>query len=79
MWTEQHRDPEPEPPVTEGEHRTVDITDIGDQDDGIARVERGYVVIVSNTELNERVKIEIIDVTPTVVFGDVIEREECYQ
>lgn len=74
---QQHEDPEP--PVEEGEHRTVDISDIGDQGDGIARVERGYVVIVPDTELNERVEIEITDVTQTVAFGDVIEREEYYQ
>jgi predicted RNA-binding protein with TRAM domain len=75
--TQQHEDPEP--PVEEGEHRTVDISDIGDQGDGIARVERGYVVIVPDTELNERVEIEITDVTQTVAFGEVIEREEYYQ
>ncbi|KYH24269.1 translation initiation factor IF-2 subunit beta [Halalkalicoccus paucihalophilus] len=75
--TQQHEDPEP--PVAEGEHRTVDISDIGDQGDGIARVERGYVVIVPDTELNERVEIEITDVTQTVAFGEVIEREEYYQ
>lgn len=70
---------EANPPVEEGEHRTVDISDIGDQGDGIARVERGYIVIVPDTELNERVEIEITDVTQTVAFGKVIEREEYYQ
>jgi len=44
-------EPEPQkPPVTEGEQRTVEIEDIGDQGDGITRVERGFVVIVSDTE-----------------------------
>ena len=33
----------PEPPVEEGEQRTVEIEDIGDQGDGITRVERGFV------------------------------------
>lgn len=70
---------ESNPPVEEGEHRTVEIDDIGDQGDGIARVERGYVVIVPETELNERVEIEITDVTQTVAFGDVVERDEYYQ
>lgn len=70
---------EPEPPVSEGDHRVVDIEDIGEQGDGVARVERGYVVIVPDTRMNERVKIEITDVKPTVAFGEVLEREEYYQ
>ncbi|MFC7009589.1 TRAM domain-containing protein [Halalkalicoccus salilacus] len=69
----------PEPPVEVGDQRTVDIEDIGEQGDGIARVERGYVVVVPETELNERVTIEITDVTKTVAFGEVLEREEYYQ
>ena len=68
-----------EPPVEVGDQRTVDIEDIGEQGDGIARVERGYVVVVPETELNERVSIEITDVTETVAFGEVVEREEYYQ
>jgi len=36
-----------EPPVEAGETRTVEIEDVGDQGDGITRVERGFVVIVS--------------------------------
>lgn len=67
------------PLVTEGDHRTVDIEDIGDQGDGIARVERGFVVIVPATEINERVEIEITSVTETVAFGEVIAREDYYE
>ncbi|MFC7009880.1 TRAM domain-containing protein [Halalkalicoccus salilacus] len=67
------------PPVEVGDQRTVDIEDIGEQGDGIARVERGYVVVVPETELNERVTIEITKVTETVAFGEVLEREEYYQ
>jgi predicted RNA-binding protein with TRAM domain len=69
----------PEPPVAVGDRRTVDIEDIGEQGDGIARVERGYVVVVPETEMNERVEIEITDVTDTVAFGEVVEREDYYQ
>lgn len=32
-----------DPPVSEGDHRTVEIEDIGEQGDGIAHVERGYL------------------------------------
>lgn len=74
-----HQRGESTPPVDEGEHRTVDIEDIGEQGDGIARVERGYVVIVPDTEMNERVTIEITDVKQTVAFGEVVEREEYYE
>ena len=62
-----------------GDQYIVDIEDIGEQGDGIARVERGYVVVVPDTELNERVTIEITKVTETVAFGEVLEREEYYQ
>ncbi|GAB7021260.1 TRAM domain-containing protein [Halostagnicola bangensis] len=69
----------PEPPVEEGENRTVDIEDIGEQGDGIARIERGYVVIVPDAEKGERVTIEIADVTETVAFGEVLERKDYYE
>lgn len=69
----------PKPPVEEGETRTVDIEDIGNQGDGITRVERGFVVIVPDTEQGERVRIEIADVQQTVAFADVVERMDHYE
>jgi len=68
----------PEPPVEEGEQRTVEIEDIGDQGDGITRVERGFVVIVPDTEQSERVTIEITDVRENVAFAEVVERVSYY-
>lgn len=70
----QHERRPPKPPVEVGEQRTVEIEDIGDQGDGITRVERGFVVIVPDTEQGERVTIEITDVRETVAFADVVER-----
>lgn len=67
-----------EPPVEKGEQRTVDIEDIGDQGDGITRVERGFVVIVPDTEPSERVVIEITDVRDNVAFAEVVERVSYY-
>ena len=67
------------PPVEAGDQRTVDIEDIGEQGDGIARVERGYVVIVPETEQGERVTIEITDVRENMGFADVVEREAYYE
>jgi len=62
------------PPVEEGEQRTVEIEDLGDQGDGLTRVERGFVVIVPETEVGERVTVEITDVGANVAFADVVER-----
>jgi predicted RNA-binding protein with TRAM domain len=67
-----------EPPVSEGETRTVEIEDVGDQEDGLTRVERGFVVIVPETDVGERVRIEISDVRDTVAFGEVVERLSYY-
>jgi predicted RNA-binding protein with TRAM domain len=64
---------EPQPPVEPGEIRYVEIEDLGKQGDGIARVERGYVIIVPDTEVGERVKIEITEVKSNFAVGEVIE------
>jgi predicted RNA-binding protein with TRAM domain len=77
--TRQGRQDDPEqPPVEEGETRRVEIDNIGDQGDGITRVERGFVVIVPDTEQGERVVIEITDVRENVAFADVVERVSYY-
>lgn len=60
------------PPVEEGERRVVEIEDIGEQGDGIARVERGYVVIVPDTERGDRVTVKITDVRQNVAFAEVV-------
>jgi predicted RNA-binding protein with TRAM domain len=66
---------EPQPPVEIGELRYVEIEDIGKQGDGIARVERGYVIIVPGTEVGERVKVEITEVKSNFAVGEVIEED----
>ncbi|SHG56265.1 TRAM domain-containing protein [Halobaculum gomorrense] len=63
----------PQPPVERGEIRYVEIEDLGKQGDGIARVERGYVIIVPDTEVGERVKIEISEVKSNFAVGEVID------
>jgi len=63
---------EPQPPVEPGEIRYVEIEDIGKQGDGIARVERGYVIIVPDTEVGERVKIEVTEVKSNFAVGETI-------
>lgn len=64
---------QPQPPVELSEIRYVDIEDLGKQGDGIARVERGYVIIVPRTDVGDRVKIEVTDVEPNFAVGEVIE------
>jgi predicted RNA-binding protein with TRAM domain len=63
----------PQPPVEPGEMRYVEIEDLGKQGDGIARVERGYVIIVPGTEVGERVKIEITEVKSNFAVAEVVE------
>ena len=67
--------PEPQPPVEIGETRYVEIEDLGKQGDGIARVERGYVIIVPGAEVGERVKIEVTEVKSNFAVGEIIEED----
>jgi predicted RNA-binding protein with TRAM domain len=64
---------EPQPPVEEGEIRYVEIEDLGKQGDGIARVERGYVIIVPGGEVGERVKIEVSEVKSNFAVGEILD------
>ncbi len=66
----------PGPPVEEGERRTVEMENLGDQGDGITRVERGFVVIVSDASPGEEVIIEITHVQENVAFADVVDRPD---
>jgi predicted RNA-binding protein with TRAM domain len=62
-----------QPPVSKGETRVVEVSELGDQGDGLTRVERGFVVIVPETEKGQRVRIEIETVRETVAFAHVLE------
>jgi predicted RNA-binding protein with TRAM domain len=66
-------------PVEAGDRRTVEIEGVGEKGDGIARVDRGYVIIVPDTEKRDRVTVEINNVTPTVAFAEVVERKAYYE
>jgi predicted RNA-binding protein with TRAM domain len=50
----------------------MEIEDIGEQGDGIARVERGYVVIVPEAETSEEVIIEITKIQENAAFAEVV-------
>ena len=73
----QHKDSVPaedserEPPVEEGDVREVTIETVGDQGDGIAKIDRGYVVIVPGTHPDDEVTIEIDQARKNVAFARV--------
>lgn len=67
------------PPVEEGEILDVEIEDMGDQGDGITRVGPGYVVIVPDTKVGERVSVEISEAKENVAFADVIKRKDRFR
>ncbi|MDB9250662.1 TRAM domain-containing protein [Halorubrum ezzemoulense] len=72
--SDEHQPEYDGPPVTEGEHRDVEIEHLGDQGDGITKVEHGYVVIVPDTSVGDRVTVEIQQVRENVAFGEVVTR-----
>ncbi|CDK40327.1 TRAM domain-containing protein [Halorubrum sp. AJ67] len=61
-----------DPPVDEGEVRDVTIETTGDQSDGIAKVERGYVVIVSGGQPGDEPTVEIEQVQANVAFASIV-------
>jgi predicted RNA-binding protein with TRAM domain len=61
------------PPVDEGEVRDVTIETTGDQGDGIAKVERGYVVIVPGGQPGDELSVEIEQVKENVAFASIVE------
>jgi len=61
------------PPVSEGDVRDVTIETLGDKGDGIAKIERGYVVIVPDSELGDEVTVEITSVRDNVSFATVLD------
>ena len=63
----------PEPPVEEGEVLDVTIETLGDQGDGIAKVERGYVVIVPDAHPGDNPTVEIDQVRRNVAFASVVD------
>ncbi|MEF8831331.1 MAG: TRAM domain-containing protein [Halobacteriales archaeon] len=63
------------PPVDEGEKLDVEIEDVGDQGDGIARIGPGYIVFVPSTEVGDRVTIAITEARENFAFAEVVEPE----
>ncbi|MFC6723660.1 TRAM domain-containing protein [Halobium palmae] len=60
------------PPVNEGDTIEVTIETLGEQGDGIAKVDRGYVIIVSEGQPGDTVLVEIENVRENVAFAEII-------
>ena len=60
------------PRVESGETRTLTIESLGDQGDGIAKVERGYVVIVPGAHPGNEVEVEIQNARENVAFAEIV-------
>jgi len=58
--------------VTERETRTVTIETTGDRGDGIARVERGYVVIVPGSIPGDELAVEIEVVKENFAMAEIV-------
>jgi predicted RNA-binding protein with TRAM domain len=62
---------QPTPPVSSGDVREVTIESLGDQGDGIAKVERGYVLIVPGARPDDEVTVEITNTRENFAFTRV--------
>lgn len=65
------------PPVEEGDQQKVTIESLGEQGDGIAKLD-GYVVIVPDTEVDETVLVEIEEARENVAFATVVKRLDAF-
>ena len=75
---DQHSPPDENtraPPVEPGDQREVTIDSLGDQGDGIAKVDRGYVVIVPGARPDDEVTVEIEEARENVAFARVLDDE----
>lgn len=61
-------------PVREGDERELTVQTTGDEGDGIAKVERGYVIIIPDTDPGDEVKVTVTDVFDSFAFGRVVQR-----
>jgi len=59
-------------PVKAGDELEVDIVDVGEEGDGIAKVDE-FTVFVSGTETGDTVTVEITDVKPQFAFAERVD------
>jgi 23S rRNA (uridine2552-2'-O)-methyltransferase len=58
--------------VREGDRREVEIEAVGDEGDGVAKVE-GFTLFVPGTEAGETVEVHVTDVKPRYGFAERVE------
>jgi 23S rRNA (uridine2552-2'-O)-methyltransferase len=59
-------------PVRAGDQLTVEIEDVGNEGDGIAKVE-GYTLFVSGADEGESLEVEVTDVKPRYGFAERVD------
>jgi predicted RNA-binding protein with TRAM domain len=59
-------------PVEEGKEYQVDIKEMSQRGEGIARVE-GFVVFVPNTKSGDHVRVKVITVSSRFASGEVVQ------
>lgn len=64
------------PPVEKGEIVEVEIESLGDKGDGIARVDKGYVIIIPDTDVGEQVSARLNKIKENVGFAEVVKRHQ---
>jgi predicted RNA-binding protein with TRAM domain len=70
---EQPTESEPSPPADEGDIREVEIEGVGEQGDGVGKIDGGYVVIVPGTEPGDVVTVEIETVRSNFAIAETIQ------
>ncbi|MFB6167877.1 MAG: TRAM domain-containing protein [Haloferacaceae archaeon] len=61
------------PPVDKGEILELEIEDVGDQGDGIARVGPGYVVFVPDAQVGDNPTVRVTTVRENFAFAERVE------
>lgn len=64
------------PPGEEGDVRLVRVDTLGDQGEGIAKVEQGFIVIVPGTQPGDKADLEIEDVKESAAFAGLVSEPE---
>ena len=60
-----------EAPVKEGEEYNIKIEAVGSKGDGLGKVE-GFIIIVPNTKIGEKVRVRVNAVKRKVAFATVV-------
>ena len=59
-------------PVAAGDRLEVDVVDVGDEGDGIAKVD-GYTLFVPGADAGETVEVRVTDVKPRFGFAELVD------